>query len=188
MWQLRVAKTRGSHLYVACWIICDRDQNVWSAKSEALDRLIFRVKGQIAAACSWSIDFNSLEVTLIPWLAPKKGVDRLIQFWSQQQIRVTTNDEKLYELQGRHVGHIVLSAFVAKWLKHLNKKVQIQFSLIVSQAIFFFSPDVTGLLNPLAQYRSTANTVLSAKHEERCRNERCTHRDFKNKEHDGVYI
>ena len=30
--------------------------------------------------CSWSVDFCSSEVTLIPWSALKKGFDRLIQF------------------------------------------------------------------------------------------------------------
>ena len=44
-----------------------------------------RVKGQIVAALSWSLIFSSSEVTLILWLAPQKGFDRLIQFWSQSQ-------------------------------------------------------------------------------------------------------
>ena len=35
---------------------------------------------------SWSFNFRSLEATLIPWLALKKGFDRLIQFWSQSQM------------------------------------------------------------------------------------------------------
>ena len=68
--------SRGSHLYVACWSVCDRikifdQQNVclivWS---EALDCLIFlRVKGQ-RSNCSHAfliLDFCSLEVPLIPW-------------------------------------------------------------------------------------------------------------------------
>ena len=40
------------------------------------------VKGQILAVRSWSIDFCSLEVTLIPWSDVKKG---LIQFWFHSQ-------------------------------------------------------------------------------------------------------
>ena len=57
----------------------------WSLNcpSESLGRLIFcGSKGQIAASCSWSIDFCSLMVTFISWLALKKGFDCLIQFWS----------------------------------------------------------------------------------------------------------
>ena len=47
--------------------------------SEALDHLIF--KGQ-RSNCSHarSVDFSTLEVTLIPYLAPKKGFDHLMQF------------------------------------------------------------------------------------------------------------
>ena len=44
-----------------------------------------RVKGQIAAACSWFLIFSSSEVTLIPWSAPQKGFGCLIQFWSRSQ-------------------------------------------------------------------------------------------------------
>ena len=81
-------KARGSHLYVACWSICNWDQDFWLAKSvldwlivpsKALDHLIFLwVKGQIAAVHSWSFDCCSLEVTLIPWSALKEGFDHLI--------------------------------------------------------------------------------------------------------------
>ena len=51
--------TRGSHLYVSCWSVCDRDQNVWSGKS-ALDRLIVPFWG------SWSLDFSGSKVKLQP--------------------------------------------------------------------------------------------------------------------------
>ena len=57
----------------------------WSFPSEALECLVFRVKGQIAAARSWCVDFSSSKATLIPWLAPQKSFDRLIQLWSQSQ-------------------------------------------------------------------------------------------------------
>ena len=80
-------KNRGYHLHVACWSVCDCDQVFWLAKS-VLDCLItwfLRVKGQIAPMHSWPVDFSSSEVTLIPWSAPKKGFDPLIQFWSQLQ-------------------------------------------------------------------------------------------------------
>ena len=45
----------------------------WSFASEALDNLLdfWRVKGQIAATHSWSDDFSSQEVALIPWSVPK---------------------------------------------------------------------------------------------------------------------
>ena len=69
--------TRGSHIlvYVACRSVCNPDQDVWSAKS-VLDCLIVsfwsawlldfqQIKGQIVAASSWTINFHSLEVTLI---------------------------------------------------------------------------------------------------------------------------
>ena len=36
---LGCGNTRGSHLYVTCWSVCDRDQDFWSSKS-VLDRLI----------------------------------------------------------------------------------------------------------------------------------------------------
>ena len=39
-----------------------------------------RAKGQIAATRSWLLVFSSLEAILIPWLAPQKGFDHLIQF------------------------------------------------------------------------------------------------------------
>ena len=39
----------------------------------------------IAAVHSWLLFFSSSEVTLTPWLAPQKGFDRLIQFWSRSQ-------------------------------------------------------------------------------------------------------
>ena len=77
----------GSHIYVACWSIYDWDQDIWVAKS-VLHRLIgpskaliarfLQVKGQIAAAHSWSFDFHSLEVTLILWSALKERFDHLI--------------------------------------------------------------------------------------------------------------
>ena len=51
--------------------------------SKALDCLIFLlVKGEIVPAHSWSFDFRSSEVTLIPWLA----LDCLILFWSRSQM------------------------------------------------------------------------------------------------------
>ena len=79
--------TRGSRLYVACSSVCDHDQNVCLAKSmldQSLLRLLMAwfssVKGQIAAAHSWSIDFSSSDATLIRWSGPKNGFDRRIQF------------------------------------------------------------------------------------------------------------
>ena len=63
-----------TYIYVACWSICDQDQNFWSAKSvldrlispsEALDSLIFlRVKVEIVAMHSWSLIFT---VRRSPW-------------------------------------------------------------------------------------------------------------------------
>ena len=44
----------------------------WSFPSEVI-AWFSRVKGQTAAACPWSVDFSSSEITLIPWSAPKKG-------------------------------------------------------------------------------------------------------------------
>ena len=68
-----VAWTRGSHLYVACWSVCDRDQDYWSAKSvidcvillklqpHVLDPLIFT-----AQILPWSLDRLSKRA-LIGW-------------------------------------------------------------------------------------------------------------------------
>ena len=53
----------------------------WSFPSEA--RLIS--KGHYAAVHSWWLIFSSSEVTLIPWSAPSKGLDHLIQFWSRSK-------------------------------------------------------------------------------------------------------
>ena len=51
---------RGSHLYVICRNVCDR-----AIIGHSLLRLLItwfpRVKGQIAAACSWLLAFSSLE-------------------------------------------------------------------------------------------------------------------------------
>jgi len=83
--------TRGSHLYVTCWRICDWDQDfwlclmAWSSLLKLFTAWLLWVKGRIWAARSWSFHFRSLEVILIPWSALKKGFDRLIQFWSLSQ-------------------------------------------------------------------------------------------------------
>ena len=89
-------RPRGSHLHTPYSSVCNRDQGFWStliAWSFPSDKFwgswvldFQRVKGQIASVCSWSIDFSSLEVTLIPWLAPKRSFDHLIQFWSWSQM------------------------------------------------------------------------------------------------------
>ena len=50
-----------------------------------LSAWFLRVVGQIAAAHSSLLIFSSSEVTLIPWSAPEKSFDRLIQFWSRSQ-------------------------------------------------------------------------------------------------------
>ena len=81
---------------VTCWSVCYRNQVFLIGKKRAwlLDRSLLRllivwfprVKGQIAAARSWSVDFSSSEVTLILWSAPQKGFDHLIQFWSLSQV------------------------------------------------------------------------------------------------------
>ena len=56
--------------------------------SKARDRLIFYgSKVKLEPRISRFFDFLSLEVTLVPWLALKKGFDRLIQF---------TRDSDLY--------------------------------------------------------------------------------------------
>ena len=90
-----VSDIGGSHLYVACRSVCDRNQVFWSAKS-VLDRLIIPFWG------SWSLDFQGSKVKLqlcvldcwflavlrSPWSLdrpPQKGFDRLIQFWSWSQ-------------------------------------------------------------------------------------------------------
>ena len=81
-----------AHLYVACWSICNWDQDFWSAK-RVLDRLIWGpwsldfFMGQ-RSNCSHMfliLDFCSSEVPLIPWSALKKCFDRLIPFWSRSQ-------------------------------------------------------------------------------------------------------
>ena len=67
--------SRGTHLYVASWTICD---------SEALDCM-----SQIIAGCSWSAWFAGFyrsEITLISCLALKKGSEHLIKFWSRSQM------------------------------------------------------------------------------------------------------
>ena len=78
---------RNSYWCVACWSVCEREQDFWSAKS-VLDHLIVSfwgfwlldfqwVKGQTAVVCSWSADFCSSEATLMSWL-PLKGFDCLV--------------------------------------------------------------------------------------------------------------
>ena len=56
----------------------------WSFPSEALDFKGSKVKLQ--SHVLWSVDFSSSEVTLIPWSAPRKGFDCLIQFRSRSQM------------------------------------------------------------------------------------------------------
>ena len=76
--------SRGSHLYVACWAF-----DFWLARNVLVcpfDRLIFMGQRSNWSHAIWSFDFHSLEVTLIPWSALKKGFDHMIQFWSQSQM------------------------------------------------------------------------------------------------------
>jgi len=65
---------RGSHLCVACWSVCDRDQEFWPAKKIAwssLQKLLiawfFRDQRSNWTCSSWSFDFCCSEVTLTPW-------------------------------------------------------------------------------------------------------------------------
>ena len=75
-------RPRGSHLHAAFATGTKAfDQQkvcliAWLFPSEALEDLIFK-------GYSWSIDFSSSEVTLIPWSVSKRGFDHLIQFWSR---------------------------------------------------------------------------------------------------------
>ena len=128
-------QTRGSHLHVACRSICDHDQVLWSAKSvldHSLLRLLIawfpRVKGHIAAVHPWSMIFSSLEVTLIPWSAPQKGFDCLIQFWSRSQALLhRTCDYPLPDPSGwglkgmgSRLAHVSdLSLTQVHWIKHI---------------------------------------------------------------------
>ena len=68
-------KARGSHLYVACWSICNWDQDFWLAKvcltawSFLLKLLItwFFMGQRSDCSCTFLVLCCSLEVTLIPW-------------------------------------------------------------------------------------------------------------------------
>ena len=75
--------SKGSHLYVACWSICDHDQVfdrrkvcliAWSVPPEALDHLIF--KGQ-RSNCSHVLDCWFLAAWKSPWSldrSPKRAL------------------------------------------------------------------------------------------------------------------
>ena len=67
--------SRGSHIYVACWSVCNCNQVFWLAKS-VLDHLI------VPFWSSWSVDCSLLKL-FIAWLFPSEGLDLLIiPFWS----------------------------------------------------------------------------------------------------------
>ena len=84
--RLHRATARGSHLYVACRIVCDRDQVFWSTKSvldrliawsfpsDAVDRLI------VPFWCCWSLD-RSLLMLLIAWFPRVKGQIAAVRSW-----------------------------------------------------------------------------------------------------------
>ena len=92
--------SKGNHLCVTCWSVCDQDQNFWSAKSlitwstllKWMISWFYGVKGQIAAQYSWSFDFRSLEVTLIPWSALKR-------LWSLDSILITVANASTQDIQ-----------------------------------------------------------------------------------------
>ena len=88
---LTPARTKG-YSHAAYSSICHCDQGFFDSQ-KLVNHLIVpfwgswvldwqNVKGQIAAVCSWSIDFSSSEITLSLWSPPKMGFDCLIQFWS----------------------------------------------------------------------------------------------------------
>ena len=58
----------------------------WLSPSEALNCLIFKGQRTNCSHASWLLIFTSLEVTLIPWSAPKKSFDHIwFKFWSRSQ-------------------------------------------------------------------------------------------------------
>ena len=68
LWREVWTASRGSHLYVASWSICDRDWDFWSAKSaldwlivpsEALDCLVFNESKVKLQPLFWSLEFCS---------------------------------------------------------------------------------------------------------------------------------
>ena len=63
-------KSRGSHLYVACWSVCDWDQDFWLAKS-VLDRLI----------------------------VSSKALDRLIFYWSKVNLQPRVLNPLIFAVQ-----------------------------------------------------------------------------------------
>ena len=88
-----IIQTRGGHLYVTCWSVCNKDQDFWLAKSvldcltvplKALDRLIFY-------RSKFELELHVLDVLIfvvgLPWSCDRlsKGFDLLIQFWSLSQ-------------------------------------------------------------------------------------------------------
>ena len=60
-------QTRGSHLYVACWSVCDREHDFWLAKT-VLDLLI-----------SWSLDPSKL---LIAWFCTGQRSFLILSFFA----------------------------------------------------------------------------------------------------------
>jgi len=88
--------TRGSRICVTCRNICATGiKNLdwwkssliaWLLRSEALDPLIlWEFKGQnyshaslVSEKVCWLVDISRSEFILVPWLAPKKNVDRIL--------------------------------------------------------------------------------------------------------------
>ena len=77
---IRLCITRGSHLYIACWSVCDRNQNFWLEKyawffpSEAINCLIFmgwRLNWSRTFLILWLLQFESY---LDPLIGSLKGL------------------------------------------------------------------------------------------------------------------
>ena len=92
---------KGSHLYVACWSVCDPDQEIfrqqkvcliaWLSLQKLLITHFLQVKGQIGATHFWSLD-QLLKRVLIP-----------VTNASTQDIQVTTPCQGMkLTLQGEH--------------------------------------------------------------------------------------
>ena len=81
---IQSATARGSHLYVTCWSVCNRDQGFWSTES-VLDHFIVpswsldfqRSKVKLQPRALDPLIFSSSEVTLMHWLAPQKASGHL---------------------------------------------------------------------------------------------------------------
>ena len=80
--------SKGNHLCVACWSVCNQDQDFWSAKSvldhlinpsKVDDLLILRGQRSDCSLYSWSFDFCSLispQKALIAWFNFDHGCKR----------------------------------------------------------------------------------------------------------------